>query len=105
MQFIENDLLGVCKIFVIGLVCIFVEGAIYPLTKTELIQMGIRPAHGDLNDVMEVEQSYVGRDLNPPPDFGIGVKEGDFELIGMHFNERFTKPNLFIPMQFIKTIV
>ncbi len=45
------------------------------------MQVGIRPAHGDLDDIMEQRQWHGIGDLHAAPDQRLCVMEANFQLI------------------------
>ena len=47
----------------------------------ELVQVRIRPAHGDLDDLVELVERCVSLNVDSPPDGGFAVLEGYFELV------------------------
>ena len=47
----------------------------------ELMEMFVIPAHGDLDDVVQVGNSALTLDQKPSPDHGADTLKDDFELI------------------------
>src|SRR5262249_7503560 len=53
-------------------------------TDDELVQMCVRPAHRDLEDLMELVEGDVRPDLDTSPNGRLALFERDFELVDRH---------------------
>ncbi len=47
----------------------------------EFVQVTVSPAHGGLNDLVQVSKGQVVRDPQPPPDPRLYVEQLDMQLI------------------------
>jgi hypothetical protein len=47
------------------------------------MHMTVFPTHGQLQDVMQLLQRQVGGNQQPPPDWRVGVEQGDFDLVDL----------------------
>jgi hypothetical protein len=48
------------------------------------MQVVVLPAHDDLDDAVQAAQTGVTRNLYAPPDGGLYMVKGDFDLIYVH---------------------
>src|SRR5512135_1695156 len=55
--------------------------AVVPAVDAEAMQMGVAPAEGDLDDVMELSEGTLAADQDPPPDHGADLADPDVELV------------------------
>jgi hypothetical protein len=55
--------------------------AVEALADVKLVEVGIFPAHDDLEDLVELRECDVGPDVDAPPDRGIDVSKLDLELV------------------------
>jgi hypothetical protein len=59
----------------------------YPIlfsVDAELVKVGIRPAHGDLEDVVQIGDSMATADKQTAPDHRTDAQQHDLELIDAH---------------------
>lgn len=63
----------------VGIGCA-VESAGGARSDDKVVQMGVGPAHGDLDDMMEAVESEAGGDQDAAPDGRFEAGEGDFQL-------------------------
>jgi hypothetical protein len=57
------------------------RSAVKDLSQDELVQMGVCPAHGKLNDSVKPNEGHVRPHLDPAPDGRLRPFERDFDLI------------------------
>jgi hypothetical protein len=57
--------------------------AVIPGVDAEAMEVGVGPAEGDLERVMELGQGAVGAHQEPPPDHGADLPDPDVELVDL----------------------
>src|SRR5262249_9891725 len=55
--------------------------AVIPAVDAEAMEMGVAPAEGDLDDVMELGDGTAAADQDSPPDHGADLADADVELV------------------------
>jgi hypothetical protein len=53
---------------------------------TELVEMGVGPPHGDLEDVVQIGNGTVTADEQAPPDHRADAQEDHFEVVHSEIN-------------------